>query len=148
MSANSRKIRELTEAVRAERDVRIRNRMMAVMGVLKGHSTKTAFDFADVDRRTVQLWVARFSEGGIGGLWDAPGRGRASRARHGRIRWLADRLVGGNMPTPRKLRNWIRGRLHIRYSMCSVRRILRSLGFSFKRSSTLYVSATGADAVR
>ena len=86
MSESSRKIRELTEAMRAEKDVRIRNRMMAVMGVLKGHSTKTASDFADVDRRTVQLWVVRFNEGGIGGLRDAPGRGRASRARYGRIR--------------------------------------------------------------
>ena len=85
---------QLTEAMRAEKDIRIRNRMMAVMGVLKGHSTKTASDFADVDRRTVQLWVARFNEGGIGGLRDAPGRGRASRARYGRIRKLADRLGG------------------------------------------------------
>ena len=90
---NSKKIRELTEAMHAERDIRIRNRMMAVLGVLKGHSTKIASDFADVDQRTVQLWVARFDEGGIGGLRDAPGRGRASRARYVRIRKLADRLA-------------------------------------------------------
>ena len=32
MDENSKKIRELTEAMRAERDVRIRNRMMAVLG--------------------------------------------------------------------------------------------------------------------
>ena len=37
MDENSKKIRELTEAMRAERDIRIRNRMMAVLGVLKGH---------------------------------------------------------------------------------------------------------------
>ena len=148
MSESSKKIRELTEAMRAERDVRIRNRMMAVMGVLKGHSTKTASDFADVDRRTVQLWVARFNEGGIGGLRDAPGRGRASRARYGRIRRLADRLASRNMLTPRKLRNWIRGKMHIRYSLCSVRRILRFLGFSSKRSTTRYASAADADAIK
>ena len=148
MIENSKKIRELKEAMRAERDIRIRNRMMAVLGVLKGHSTRTASDFADVDQRTVQLWVARFNEGGIGGLRDAPGRGRASRARYGRIRRLASRLAGKNMLTPRKLRNWIRGRLHVRYSLCSVRRILRLLGFSSKRSSTLYASAADADTVR
>ena len=73
MDENSKKIRELTEAMHAERDIRIRNRMMAVLGVLKGHSTKIASDFADVDQRTVQLWVARFDEGDIGGLRDAPG---------------------------------------------------------------------------
>ena len=58
-----------------QRDIRIRNRMMAVLGILKGHSTRIATDFADVDRRTVRLWVARFDEDGIDGLRDAPGRG-------------------------------------------------------------------------
>ena len=77
-----------------QRDIRIRNRMMAVLGALKGHSTKIASDFTNVDQQTVQLWAARFDEGGIGGLRDAPGRGRASRARYGRIRKLADRLAG------------------------------------------------------
>ena len=148
MDENSKKIRELTEAMHAERDIRIRNRMMAVLGVLKGHSTRIASDFADVNRRTVQLWVTRFDEDGIDGLRDAPGRGRASRTRYGLIRKLADRLAGKNMLTPRKLRNWIRGRLDARYSLCSVRRILRFLGFSSKRSATMYASAAGADAVR
>ena len=55
MNKNSKKIRELTEAMRAERDIRIRNRMMTVLGVLKGRSTRIASDFADVDQRTVQL---------------------------------------------------------------------------------------------
>ena len=148
MDETDKKIRELTEAMRAEQDARIRNRMMAVRGILAGYPTKDAAYFADVDRRTVQLWAARFDEGGIGGLRDAPGRGRPPRAGYGRIKKLADRLAGKNMLTPRKLRNWIRGRLDARYSLCSVRRILRSLGFSFKRSITEYVSAAGGDEVR
>ena len=52
------------------------------------------------------------------------------------------------MLTQRKLRNWIRRRLDARYSLCSVRRILRFLGFSSKRPATMYASAAGADAVR
>ena len=102
MDETDKKIRELTEAMRAEQDARIRNRMMAVRGILAGYPTKDAAYFADVDRRTVQLWVARFDEGGIGGLRDAPGRGRPPRAGYGRIRKLADRLAGKNMLTPRK----------------------------------------------
>ena len=145
MDETDKKIRELTEAMRAEQDARIRNKMMTVLGVLKGHSAKIASDFANVDQRTVQLWVARFDEGGIGGLRDAPGRGSSPRAGYGRIRKLADRLAGKNMLTPRKLRNWIRGKLNAR---CSVRRILRLLGFSSKRSTTEYASATDSDAVR
>ena len=134
--------------MRAEQDARIRNRMMAVRGVLAGYPTKDAVYFADVDRRTVQLWAARFDEGGIGGLRDAPGSGRVSRARYEWIRKLADRPAGKNMLTPRKLRNWIRWRLDARYSLCSVRRILRLLGFSSKRSTTEYASAADSDAVR
>ena len=80
MDETDKKIRELTEAMRAEQDARIRNRMMAVRGILAGYPTKDAAYFADVDRRTVQLWAARFDEGGIGGLRDAPGRGRPPRA--------------------------------------------------------------------
>lgn len=148
MNENSKKIWELTETMRAERDIKIRNRMMAVLGVLKGHSTGIAANFANVDRRTVQLWVARFDEGGIDGLRDAPGRSRVSRTRYGRIRRLADRFAGMNMLTLRKLRNWIRGRMRVRYNLCNMRRILRLLGFSSKRSSTLYASAVYADTVR
>ena len=148
MDETDKKIRELTEAMRAEQDARIRNRMMAVRGILAEYLTKDAAYFADVNRRTVQLWVARFDEGGIGGLRDAPGRGRPPRAGYGRIRKLADRLAGKNMLTTRKLRNWIRGKLNARYSLCSVRKILRFLGFSSKRSATMYASAADSDAVR
>ena len=55
MDENDKKIRELTEAMRAERDIGIRNRMMAVLRVLRSYPTKTASDFADADQRTVQL---------------------------------------------------------------------------------------------
>ena len=46
---------------------------------------------------------------------------RLPRARYGRIRKLADRLAGKNMLTPRKLRNWIRGRLE-----CQVQSVQRA----------------------
>ena len=62
MDESSKEIRELTEAMRAEQDARIRNRMMAVRGILAGYPTKDAAYFADVDRLTVQLRVARFDE--------------------------------------------------------------------------------------
>ena len=60
MDENSKKIRELTEAMRAEQDARIHNRMIAVRGMLAGYPTKDAAYFVDVDRRTIQLRAARF----------------------------------------------------------------------------------------
>ena len=140
-------IRGLKEAMRTEKDIKTRNRMMAVRGVLGGYSTKDAAYFADVDQRTVQEWVARFDVDGVDGLRDSPGRGRTPRVSYGKVMKLADRLRGKNMLTPPKLRNWIRNRLDARYSLCSVRRILRILGFSCKRSTTEYSSAADAGTV-
>ena len=75
------------------------------------------------------------------------GEGLHARGTGGSGNWPA-RLAGKNMLTPRKLRNWIRGKLNARYSLCSVRRILRFLGFSSKRSTTEYASVADSDAVR
>ena len=122
MDENSKEIRELTEAMRGERDIRIRNRMMAVLGILNGHSTKTASDFADVDRRMVQLWVARFDEGGIGGFRDAPERGRAPRARYGRIRKLTDTVVGNVLPDKFQVVRTPRGKYRHHYDQDKTRR--------------------------
>ena len=85
------KIRELKEAMRAERDIKTRNRMMAVRGVLKGHTTHDIADIMDVNQRTVQEWMARFDENGIDGLRDSPGRGRTPRVSYGKVMKLADR---------------------------------------------------------
>ena len=101
-----------------------------------------------MDQRTVQEWVARFHSGGIDGLRDSPGRGRTPRLSYGRVVKLADRLRGKNMLTPHKLRNWMRNRPKVRYSLCSVRRILQVLGYSSKRSTTAYSSAADRETVR
>ena len=43
MDETDKKIRELTEAMRAEQDTKIRNRMMAVRGILAGYSTNSSW---------------------------------------------------------------------------------------------------------
>ena len=148
MDNTDKQIRELREAMRAEKDIGVRNRMMAVLGILMGHSADIASDFADVDPRTVREWVARWNRGGADGLRDSPGRGKSPRTGYAKICKLAEKLGKMNMLTPRKLRSRIRGRLNVRYSLCSVRRILRLLGFSSKRSTTQYASAADDETVR
>ena len=135
MDETDKRIRELTEAMRTEKDIRIRDRMMAVRGALGRCSTADIARFVDADERTVRLWVARFDEGGVDGLRDAPGRGRPPRVAYRWIRRTADRLSRRNMLTPRKLQGRIRKKANYR---CSVRRILRRPGFSPKSSVTEY----------
>ena len=132
----------------AERDIRIRNRMMAVLGILKCYSTRIASDFADVDRRTVQLWVARFDEDGIDGLRDAPGRGRTSRTRYGLTQETGRQACRQEHAHPQKA-----AKLDTRETRCQVQSVQRAQDpalprVSSKRSATMYASAAGADAVR
>ena len=49
---------------------------------------------------------------------------------------------------PKKLRNWVRRRLHVTYSVGSIRRILRTTGFSSKMSATRLADVADAKAVR
>ena len=148
MDKTDTQVRDLKEAMHAEKDVRVYKRMMAVRGVLAGHSTKDAACFADVCQRAVQEWMERFYKYGVDGLRDLPGRGRKPLVRHRRIEKLAEKLRRMNMLTPGKLRNRIRSKLSVRYSLGSVRRILNFLGFSRKRSTTTYSSAADAETVR
>ncbi len=50
--------------------------------------------------------------------------------------------------TPKKLRDRMRRRLHVTYSVGSIRRILRTMGFSLKTSTTKLADAADAKAVR
>ncbi len=50
--------------------------------------------------------------------------------------------------TPKKLCNWVRRRLHVTYSVGSIKRILRTTGFSLKTSTTRLADAADAKAVR
>ncbi len=64
----------LTEAMRAEKSIKLYTRISAVRYVLLGHPASNAATYADVTQRTVQLWVERFRADGVDGLRDLPGR--------------------------------------------------------------------------
>ena len=145
MSQN--KIQELTGAIRAEKNTKVQNRMIAVRGVLKGHSTKDIADVMDVEQRTVQLWMARFNKEGLEGLQTVPGQGRPRLVSYKRIETLANRLCKKNKLTPRKLQNEVRSKLGCDYSLCNIRKILCRFGFSAKRSTTEYSSAADPETV-
>ena len=79
MDETDKKIRELAEAMRAEKGIRIRDRMMVVRGALGRCSAVDTARLVDADERIIRLWVARSGGGGIDNLRDALGRGRSLR---------------------------------------------------------------------
>ena len=100
------KIRELTEAMHAEKDANIQNQLIGVRWVLLGHSTADTSSLLDVNQRTVQLWLKRYKKKGIEGLRDAPRAGQEPRVSYGRLAKIALRLYMKNMLTPKKMLKW------------------------------------------
>ncbi len=142
------KTKILTDAMRVEKDTRIHTRILAVRSVLLGNTTAQTAEIADVTQRTVQMRVERFELDGVDGLRDSPNRGKKPKVPVGRIKKIATKLRRMEKLTPKKLCNWVRRRLHVTYSVGSIRRILRTMGFSLKTSTTKLADAADAKAVR
>ncbi len=142
------KTKILTDAMRVEKDNRVYTRILAVRSVLLGNTTAQTAEIADVTQRTVQMWVERFELDGVDGLRDSPNRGKKPKVPVGRIKKIATRLRRMEKLTPKKMRNWVRRKLHVTYSVGSIRRILRTMGFSLKTSTTKLANAADAKEVR
>jgi putative transposase len=67
---------DLVEALRRERDARVRERILAVKIVYDGSSLSKAAETVGRTKRTIFNWVKRFREGGIEALRDKPRSGR------------------------------------------------------------------------
>ncbi len=126
----------LAEAMYAENDNRTLCRIMAVRAVLLGISTFDAARIADVSQRAVQSWVARFRESGVDGLRDLPGGGRPPKCDTAKVAKLALSLSRKNALTPKSLRELVRQKLHVSYSVVNMRAIMRATGFSRETSVT------------
>ena len=142
------KTKTLTDAMRVEKDLKIHTRIMAVRSVLLGNTTAQTAEITNVTQRTVQMWINRFELDGIDGLRDSPDRGKKPKVPVGRIKKIATKLRKMEKLTPKKLCNRVRRRLHVTYSVGSIRRILRTMGFSLKTSTTKLADAADAKAVR
>ena len=126
----------LTEAMRAEKSIKLYTRISAVRYVLLGHSTSDAATHADVTQRTVQLWVERFRADGVDGLRDLPGRRGHPKCDPAKVAKHALVLSRKNALTPKSLCERVRSKLHVRYSVVNMRAIMREAGFSRKVSVT------------
>ena len=69
----------LRRLAKAEEDVRVARRLLAIANALDGMDRKAAAEAAGMDRQTLRDWVIRYNEHGIDGLLDRWGSGRPPR---------------------------------------------------------------------
>ena len=134
---------ELNSAIRTEKDLKVRTRLMAVRAVLElGHSAESMAAVFDVTTRCIQQWVKRFNRDGPEGLRDKSKSGRPRAVPAGDIRQAAAELHQKTSLTPKRLREKIIGLTDVRYAVSYVRKLLCALGFSKRIPDPVHVNAS------
>ena len=121
---------ELNLAIRTEKDLKVRTRLMAVRAVLElGHSTENMAAVFDVTARCIRKWVERFNRDGPNGLRDKPKSGRPRVIPASDIRQAAADLHQKTSLTPKRLREKIIGLTGVRYAVSYVKKMLCAWAF-------------------
>jgi transposase len=90
----------LRKLAKAEDDVRVARRLLAIANALDGMDRKAAAEAASMDRQTLRDWVIRYNELGIDGLLDRWGSGRPPRLGPDELAELCAIVLAG--PDPEK----------------------------------------------
>src|SRR5262245_55154647 len=88
----------LRKLAKAEDDVRVARRLVAIANALDGMDRKAAAEAAGMDRQTLRDWVIRYNEGGIEGLLDRWGSGRPPRLQPDELAELYAIVMAGPDP--------------------------------------------------
>jgi transposase len=117
-------------------------RIRAVERVQAGESPETVIQALGFTRSCIYTWLARYRNGGWGGLKARALKGRPMRIQGAQMRWLY-RTVTGKSPLPFRfefalwtgdmIRVLLREQFDLRWSVASVGRLLKQLGLSCQR---------------
>lgn len=128
-------IEQLEATLCDEKDPKTCIKIKSTIAVLSGSSTAFVANYEHVKQRTVQKWVRKFKKMGTEGLRKSKKAKRRPDVPRRIIKSVAKRLAKENNLTPRILRDVIYKMFKKRYTLCQMRRIMKSLGITCKRST-------------
>ncbi|KXB08733.1 hypothetical protein AKJ56_00535 [candidate division MSBL1 archaeon SCGC-AAA382N08] len=122
-------------------DPKVRDRITAVIMEVKGYKRGEMADLLSVHRETVRLWIKRFDESGVEGLWDEERPGRPSKISGSEKERLREDLKGSPKDFGYESEVWstkmvldhLREEYGVEYHPRYIQRFLRSLGFELKK---------------
>jgi transposase len=97
---------ELRQLAKAERDLRVARRLLAIAAALEGLSREAAARVAGMDRQTLRDWVIRYNRSGPAGLLDDWGDGRPCRLTEGQQATLKAIVLQGPDPEADGVSTW------------------------------------------
>jgi len=131
----------LEVAYRREKNLKVKERMRMVLGVLEGLSTYEVAERLRCPQPNVVYWKRRFAEEGLEGLKDRPRSGRppkVTRLKLERVRRLVEER---QYWTATEVVRLVHEKTGVKYSLMHVTRILHSWGFSRQKPGRRHINA-------
>ena len=91
-------ISEIESLLKSKKDYKIATRLVAILSIAKGESSRKAGELLLLSHNQICIWVKRFNEMGLKGLDDKEKTGRRPTISTGQLEWLR-RIVLGESPT-------------------------------------------------
>jgi putative transposase len=138
---------DLVEALKMEKDARVKERILAVKLVYDGFSLSEAARIVGRTKRAVFNWVRRFREGGIEALRDKPRSGRPRKASRD---FIAEKLRSSPRALGYNVDYWTVKLLRVElakegveYSLRRLYRIVKELGYRLIKPRPRHYRAEG-----
>jgi len=131
----------LEEAWRAERDPKVKERILMVMKLQGGLSSYDVGKQHNCPHSKVLYWKYRFEEEGPNGLRDKPKSGRPPKLSSRQLERVKRIVDGKEYTTATEVLKLVQEQTGVRYSLMHVTRLLHSWGLSRKRPKRRHVNA-------
>ncbi len=137
----------LEKAYRQEKDAKVRGRLLMVMGILDGKTTRKVAADLHCPQPNVVYWKKRFEKGGVKGLRDRPRSGRPPKVARWRLECTRRLVKRKQCWTATEVMKLIHERTGAQYSLMHVTRLLHKWGLSKQRPRRRHIKAASHEEV-
>ncbi len=141
-------LEELKADYGRKKDLKVKERMKMVLGVLEGLSTYEVAERLRCPQPNVVYWKRRFAEEGLEGLKDRPRSGRPPKVTRWKLKRIRKLVEKKQYWTATEVMGLICEKTGVQYSLMHVTRLLHSWGLSKQRPRKKHVNAASDEEVK
>ncbi len=134
-------LEELKAAYGWKKDLKVKERMKMVLGVLEGLSTYEVAERLRCPQPNVVYWKRRFAEEGLEGLKDRPRSGRPPKVTRWKLKRIRKLVEKKQYWTATEVMKLVYEKTGVQYSLMHVTRLLHSWGLSKQRPRKKRINA-------
>ncbi len=137
----------LEEAWRAEKNLKVKERILMVLKLLDGLSSYDVGREHNCPHSKVLYWKYRFQKEGLPGLRNKPKSGRPQKISSMEMECIKRIVKGKEYTTATEVLKLVHEQTGVRYSLMHITRLLHSWGLSRKRPDRRHVNAASDEEV-